>query len=254
MTSYAEWYLKDAVPKLIATVNAKFEQARAAGQTYTRNSVTQQKIVECRRWQAALPLLEKNFDRVLTELDIFYVPKQVVPGPMIVFPMWDIYGVATRAQTKPFEGSIMTGSGKYMYLGLKSKEFAGPSWLGHDAATLKRIIEQKRVVLVEGPFDMLANRLVAPDVPTLSPLTKTLGKEHIAYLRMLGVEVIYLMFDNEKPKEGYDIGSGEISMRVLQRDVKEMKVEILYCPSDDSSRALEFFPKALQLRKQLVTL
>lgn len=252
--SFAEWYQRDTVPKLIQAVNKKFAEAAAAGQTYTRNSVTQQKIVEARNWKAGLPIIQKNFDRVLTELDIFYVPKQMLPGPMIVFPMWDIYSVLTRAQTKPFEGSIMAGSGKYMYLGLKSKEFSGPSWLGNDPATLLRVIQQKRVVLVEGPFDMLANRLVAPDVPTLSPLTKTLGAEHVAYLRILGVETVFLMFDNEKPKEGQDIGGGEISMRALKRDVKDMNVEILYCPSSDPSKALELYPKATQLRSLLTSL
>jgi hypothetical protein len=252
--NFAEWYQKDTVTKLIQTVNAKFAEAKAAGQTYTRNTITQQKIIEARNWKASLPIIQKNFDRILTELEIFYVPKQLLPGPMIVFPMWDIYSVPTRAQTKPFEGSIMAGSGKYMYLGLKSKEFAGPSWLGNDPATLRRIIAQKRVLLVEGPFDMLANRLIAPDVPTLSPLTKTLGAEHIAYLRILGVDTIFLMFDNEKPKEGSDIGGGEISMRALKRDVKDVKVEILYCPSSDPSKALEIYPKAVQLRSLLTNL
>jgi hypothetical protein len=251
---YAEWYLKDTVPKLIETVNAKFAEAKAAGQTYTRNSIAQQKIVEARRWAGSLPITKGNFDRVLTELDCFYVPKQLLPGPMIVFPMRDIYGVPTRAQTKPFEGSIMAGSGKYMYLGLKSKEFAGPSWLGTDPGTLKRIIEQKRAVLVEGAFDMLANRLLAPDIPTICPLTKTLGREHQLYLRMLGVETIYLMFDEDKPKEGYDIGGGLLSSRILQRDAKDMTVEILRCPSSDPSKALELFVKATQLQRLLLGL
>lgn len=249
-----EWYSKDTVPRLTETVNTKFAEAKAAGQTYTRNSITQQKILEARGWQAALPIIQKNFDRVLTELDCYYVPRQILPGPMIVFPMRDLYGVAARAQTKPLEGSIFAEGGKYHYLGQKSKEFAGPSWLGHDEGTLKRIIEQRRVVLVEGAFDMLACRLVAPDVPTLSPLTKRLGREHQIYLRMLGVETPYLMFDQDKPKEGYDIGGGELSMRVLQRDIKEMKVEILYCPASDPSNALKLLPKALQLRQLLVNL
>ena len=252
--SYAEWYQKDTVPKLIQTVNTKFAEAKAAGQSYTRNSITIDKIVAIRGWAASLPLVQKNFDRVITELDAFYVPKQLPPGPMIAFPMVDVYGVPTRAQTLPLEGSLMTGAGKYMYLGLKSKEFAGPSWLGNDAGTLKRVIEQKRVVLVEGAFDLLANRLVAPDVPTMCPLTKSLGKEHQAYLRMLGVETLYLMFDNEKPKEGYDIGGGELSMRALQRDIKDMKVEILYCPSSDPSNALKLYPKTAQLRNMLLSL
>ena len=246
------WYQK--VPDLIAKVDGLYAEATAAGKTYTKLSVTQQKIVEARKWQVSLPFIHKNFDRILTELGCFYVPKTLQPGPMIVFPLRDIFGVPTRAQTKPFEGSGEFGP-KYMYLGKKSKEFAGPCWIGNDQGTLRRIISQRRVVLVEGAFDLLANRLVAPDVPSLSPLTKSLGHEHQVYLRMLGVDTIYLMFDNEKPKdEDHDIGGGELSMRALQRDIKDMKVELLYCPSSDPSKCLESYTKALQLRSLLVNL
>jgi hypothetical protein len=247
------WYQK--VPDLIKKVNDKYAEAAAAGQTYTKLSVTQQKIVEARGWSPALPIIQKNFDRVLTDLDCFYVPKTLQPGPMIVFPMRDVFGVSTRAQTKPFEGSSEFGAGKYMYLGKLSKEFAGPSWLGNDPAMLKRIIERRWAVLVEGAFDLAACRLVAPDVPSLSSLTKSVGREHQAYLRMLGVETLYLMFDNEKPKdEDHDLGGGEISMRALQRDIKEMKIEILYCPSEDPSACLKNFIKADKLRTLLRSL
>ncbi len=247
-----DWWQK--VPDLIKKVNDLYAEATASGKTYTKLSVTQQKIVEARDWSASLPIIQKNFDRVLTELDCFYVPKTLQPGPMIVFPMRDVYGLSTRAQTKPFEGSAEFGP-KYMYLGLKSKEFAGPAWIGNDITTLKRIIQQRRVVLVEGGFDLLANRLVAPDVPSLSPLTKSLGREHQVFLRMLGVDTIFLMFDNEKPKDAdHDLGGGEISMRALQRDIKEMKIEILYCPAHDPSNCLKTYTKASQLKTLLVNL
>lgn len=247
------WYQK--VPDLVQKINGLYAEATAAGKTYTKLSITQQKVLEAREWQAALPLIQKNFDRILTELNCFYVPKTVQPGPMIVFPMRDVFGIATRAQTKPFEGSAEHGAGKYMYLGLPSKEFAGPSWLGNDSATLRRIIERRWVVLVEGAFDLMACRLVCPDVPSLSPLTKSLGPSHQAYLRMLGVDTIFLMFDNEKPKdEDHDMGGGEISMRALKRDIKDMKVDILYCPASDPAQCLKTFTKTGQLRTLLANL
>jgi len=72
---------------------------------------------------------------------------------------------------------------------------------------------------------------------------------------MFGVDTIFLMFDNEKPKDDqHDIGGGELSMRALKRDIQEMKVEILYCPSSDPSKCLESYPKALQLKSLLLNL
>jgi hypothetical protein len=248
-----EWYQE--VPALIKKVNDLYDQAVSSGKTYTKLSVTQQKIVEARNWSTALPVVQKNFDRALTQLDCFYVPKTVRPGPMIVFPLRDINGIFTRAQTKPFEGSTEYGPDhKYMYLGKKSKEFEGPCWIGNDTETLHQIVKQRRVLLVEGAFDLLACRLVAPDFPSLSPLTKSLGLEHQGYLRMLGVETLHLMFDHDQPKEDRDLGAGEISMRCLQRDIKTMNVDILFCPSSDPSKCLETYTKAGQLRTLLANL
>jgi len=239
------------VPALIKKVDSLYAEATASGHAYTKLSVTRDKIIAIRKWEDSLPLITKNFDRVLQELDCFYIPKTFALGPRIVFPLRDIYGVPTRAQTKP----LVSDGPKYMYLGLKSKEFRGPCWIGNDQETLRRIITQRRVVLVEGAFDIAACRLVAPDVPSMSPLTKSLGREHQAYLRMLGVDTIHLMFDNEKPKdENYDIGGGELSMRALQRDIEEMKVDVMYCPSSDPSECLKSYTKTLQLRSLLANL
>jgi len=239
------------VPALVKKVDSLYAEAAANGHSYTKLSVTKDKIISIREWSPSLPLISKNFDRVLQELDCFYIPKTFVLGPRIVFPLRDIHGIPTRAQTKPLDQD----GPKYMYLGLKSKEFRGPCWIGNDLETLRRIIVQRRVVLVEGSFDLTACRLVAPDVPSMSPLTKSLGRDHQAYLRMLGVETIHLMFDNEKPKdENYDIGGGELSMRALQRDITEMKVDVMYCPSSDPSECLKSYTKALQLRSLLVNL
>jgi hypothetical protein len=238
------------VPVLIEKVDKLYAEATASGQPYTKLSVTRDKLVKMRNWSPSLPLIEKNLDRVIQELECFYIPKTFPPGPRFVFPIRDIEGIPTRAQTKPID----IDGPKYMYLGLKSADFRGPCWLGNDVGTLRRMVAQRRVVLVEGAYDIAACRLVAPDVPTLCPLTKSLGGGHQKYLRMFGVETIFLMFDNEKPKENYDIGGGELSMRALQRDIQEMKVEILYCPSSDPSKCLESYPKALQLKSLLLNL
>ena len=247
-----KWWQTD-VPRLIKRAEDLYDAAIKSGQTYTMQSVTQSKIVQLRKWEQSLPLTNSNFSSVLKELECFYFPKTHMPGPMVVFPLRDIYGQVTRAQTKPMEGSIESGS-NYRYLGTKAAEFFGPCWIGSSSENIKRIIKTRKVVVVEGGFDILACKLVAPDVPILCPLTKSLGKDHVVYLRMLGVETLYLMFDNEKPKEDYDIGAGEISMRTLKKKITDMEVEILFCPSSDPSEALKLYPKARQLKSLLCSL
>lgn len=140
-------------------------------------------------------------------------------------------GTFLSAQTRPLEGSALAITGKrYRWIGDKSK-FIGPNWLGNDPLTLKLIIEQRKVICVEGPFDILAMRLMCPELPSLTPLTKTLGRHHIAYLRMLGVTSLLLMYDNEI--------QGEVAMQRQARQIQSMQVIPCECPKKDPSKALE---------------
>ncbi len=231
-----QWWT--SVPELIKKTGEYYARCMVKNPGTDLISVTTQKIIAARGWEPALSHIKENFPRVLTELGIFYVPKTYEPGPLFVFPIRDLEGKFPRAQTKPCEGSIMWGKGSYHWIGDK---IVGPNWLGNDPATLVRIIEKREVTLVEGPFDLLACRLLAPDEPSMTPLTKSISDKHEAYLRMLGVDKLRLLFDNERPdvEKGKDLGGGNLSMRVLKYKIKTMDVEVKLLRGSDPSAALQ---------------
>lgn len=243
------WY---QVQELITKTDEFYAKNAAKNPGADKLTVTAKKIVEARGWEPALPYIRENFSQVLTELNIFYVPKTYEPGPLFVFPLRDLEGKFPRAQTKPCEGSTLFGAGSYHWIGEKIE---GPNWLGNDLATLARILETREVNLVEGPFDLLACRLLAPEVATMSPLTKSISDKHEAYLRMLGVERLNLMFDNERPdiEKGKDLGGGNLSMRILKYKIKTMEVAIrLLEGGDDPAGALKSVTGAGKLRGLLL--
>lgn len=232
------------IPFLMEKVDALYDDAVKRGKPFTKLSVTRDKIVEARGWKPALSLIESNFDRVLTELKISYVPKILQPGPLFLFPIVDTEGEYNYAQTKPLQGSIYHGR-KYYRLGV---EPVGPQWLGNSLAGLRNVIKTGKAGLVEGPFDLLACRLLVPDAPVLCPLTKRTGKEHQAYLRMLGIDTTYFLYDNEADLKGYSAG------RHQSRDLESipmMKSRVLACPSSDPSEALRNYNTALALKSLL---
>lgn len=244
-----KWYQN--VPTLIQEIHKLYERVVQKRPESTLLATTAKRIVEHRGWSAST--FEHDLEATLQRLGFLYLPKILEPGPMFIFPIQDVArGTAVRAQTKPLDGSTLFGQGKYLWVGEKTQS---PSWLGDDPQTIKNILETQKVVLVEGPFDLLAARLVAPaDLPILCPLTKRIGGKHEQYLNILGVRRLLLMFDNERPKGGHDIGAGNLSMGLLEKEIKSMKVEILKCPSDDPSECLKTVLKAGRLKKLLQTL
>jgi len=241
------WYAKD-VPALITAGDELFKRAGKPKWLSTAN-----KIIEARKWEPSRKLIEPNLQSVLEQLGFFYFPKGRRPGPCFVFPLRDLGADAvTRAQVKPCYELMDTNTDKlckYMLIG--PKVTLGPNWLGNDKATIEQVIKQRRVVLVEGGFDLLACRLLCPQLPFLTPLKKSLSKEHETYLRMLGVKTLYLMFDNERAKEGRDRGAGNASMSIEQQRIKSMTTEVLLCPSEDASACLENLRKARELKALL---
>src|ERR1700758_4544926 len=108
------------VPELLATVDSMFEEAKANGKTYTKLSVTKDKIVALRGWEDTVQLFEKNFDQVLTDYQITYVPKQIPPGALVLFPCRDVDRSWKYAQTKPLESSeLYHPERKYHFIGQK---------------------------------------------------------------------------------------------------------------------------------------
>lgn len=224
------------VPKITEETDKLYDRIVAKGGD-DKLTLTRKKIIECRGWQDSLYLTKDNFERVLAELGCFYVPKVMDPGPAFVFPVIDTDRECCYAQTKPLDSSVLSGKSKYRFIGTDP---IGPAWLGNTDETLDRVIETGQVVLVEGPFDLLACRVLIPEAPVMSPLTKRVGKEHQAYLRMLGIERVFLMFDNERPREGHDLGPGNLAMVQQSKELSTyFAVRVLLCPSSDPSEALK---------------
>ena len=213
-------------------------------------SFTKSKIISERGWEPSRSLIDSNFNRVLSELKIFYVPNILLPGPAFVFPIRDVDGTYPYAQTKPLEGSVLySPKAKYYRIG---NAISSPQWLGNSPETIKILMRMRRVMVVEGPFDLLACRLLCPSLPVLCPLTKLVTKKHEEYLRILGVKTLHLMFDNELSKKtGGFMGSGNISMAMQKKSITSMKVEIALCPASDPSEALQSMKSAMALRKLL---
>src|ERR1700739_1680009 len=233
------WWVKD-VARVMEETDTFYTRLVEKAPHKTKLALTQEKIIAARGWAPTLSMYEKNFEHVLKQLGFFYVPNRIIPGPAFVFPVKDVYGKYSCAQTKPLEGSVLFGNSKYRFI--QESKPVGPRFLGNDYATMKKVIELRKAFFVEGPFDLLAVRLLCPDIPSLSPLTKRLGMAHRAYLRMLGVQELILMYDNEEAKAGKvgaTDGAGNMSMEQQAAAIKEMKVTITKCPLLDPSECLK---------------
>ena len=234
-----EWYLTD-VARVMAETDLIYSRIVEKAPEKTKSAVTIQKIIEVRNWEPSLDLYKDRFESTVSQLGCFYIPKLIVPGPAFVFPMRSADGTYPRAQTKPLEGSALAinSETRYRYIGEKEK-YLGPNGLGNDPETLRLIIQKQMVMCVEGPFDLLAIRLACAGYPFLSPLTKHLGKDHVAYLRILGVKRVLLMYDNE--------AQGEEAMQQQARQIRSLEIIPCECPKKDPSKALEQREWALQL-------
>jgi hypothetical protein len=234
------WWDVDALLKRAHTFYKKAEGLGKPSIIAKASSV----IIELRNWQSVATRIRKTLPAALDALQCFYAPKDWGPGPSIVFPEFDVDGVARQAQIKPMSGRF--GDAKYFRLGDKDA-FMGPIWVGNDRATREAVISSGSVLLVEGPFDLLAVRCVCPRMPSMTPLTKKLGWKHLAWLQMYGVEKVYLMFDNELSEVG---GTAMIeTTKKLQR--RGIAVEMLQCPAKDASKALESVQKFERLKAVL---
>jgi hypothetical protein len=233
------------VPRLIEETDKLYTRIVEKFPEKTKLQLTIDKVISERGWSPSMRLIKGNFERVVKELNYFFVPKIMKPGPIFVFPLRSPSGGYEYAQTKPLEGSVLWGA-KYHFVG--ERPFA-PHWLGSNPETLKAAIKLRSVLVVEGPFDLLACRLLCPDLPIMSPLTKKVGDKHEAYLRMLGVKRLYLMYDNEESKkEGQSLGAGNLAMEYQATQIKSMEVIPLMCPASDPSEALKMESRAKKLK------
>lgn len=239
-----QWY--EQVPRLLTRVDEVYAELMKLGKP-DKVSVTKRKVYEQRRWEPSKLLIEANLDAAITNLNMFYCPKALVPGPAFVFPLKDVHERCTWAQTRPMPGSILYDydEGKrYRFIGT-SHPFLGPKWFGNDDATLLRLIQARTVILVEGPFDVLACKALVPEAPVLSSGTKALSDDHLDYLRILGVRAIRVLYDNERG------GQGDKGAQKIERLASFLKVETLMCPAKDPSEALTNHHLAARLRDVL---
>jgi hypothetical protein len=248
------WY--QDVPLLIQKADALFAAWRDEGKPqdrFSKAAVTKNKIYDSRGWLPSKTMIDKNFDAALKTLNPFYLPTAQPPGPAFVFPLRDLDNVCRQAQVRPVKGSPLFGKDKYLTLGY-AHVFKGPRWFGNDWETIRLIIKARTVVLVEGPFDLLACRLIAPGTPALCTLTKKVSDDHIDYLSILGVKTIHLMFDNEKDGDTNRKALNTTRKMIRERCVTKMNVEMQTCPEHDASKALQKRLTALELRNLLQSL
>ena len=219
-----DWYLHD-VPRLISETDRLYARISERYPDRTKGSVTKQRTVEERQWGPTVASYEARFEAEMAKLGMFYVPKAMIPGPAFVFPLRDVDDTLPCAQVKPLEGSILAKD-RYHFIG---SSLIGPRWIGNDRETLRLVVETHSVMCVEGPFDLLAMRLAMPGYPFMGILTNALGKRHVAYLRILGVKKLFLMYDNEGKPEG----------NAVLGHIKDLAVSEHICPSKDPSDALK---------------
>ncbi len=177
---------------LLASLEALYRRALAIGKIQSVLETTNKKIMANRGYAPAVP--REALSQAIEDLQIVYIPESIPPGPGFLFPIRDVTGEIRRLHIRLLDGA----TGGLRYLSIVDKHlFTGPPWLGNDEETLERIINRKTVLVVEGPFDLLAVKALAPEFPALCPLTKRLGKLHKTYLEILGVRRIITLWDDD---------------------------------------------------------
>ena len=182
-------------------------------------------------------------EQALVDLNVVYIPKTLNPGPAFAFPVFDALEELRQLQirvTNPEEW----GGIRYL-AAVNPSEFVGPVWFGLDDRTIAAAMQHKAVVLVEGPFDLLAVRVCCPDIPSLTTLTKKLTPDHLTTLSLLGVTTIYPMFDHEKSEVG------GLAAQILAAKASGFHVIPLVCPAKDPAEALKYPVKTLDLQTLL---
>ncbi len=177
---------------LLTSLEALYRKALAIGKIQSVLDTTKKKIMAARGYCPAVP--QEQLSQAIEDLQIVYVPESISPGPGFLFPIRDVTGEIRRVHIRLSDEAACG----HRYLSIVDKHlFTGPPWLGNDEETLERIISSKTVLVVEGPFDLLAVKTLAPEFPALCPLTKRLGKLHKTYLEILGVRRIITLWDDD---------------------------------------------------------
>lgn len=242
-----------SVPRLIEDCDRFYEQLVIPTLGQDAHQIAADRILKHRKWSPAEPLIAKHLETVVRELGVRWVPKQLDMGPALLFPRYDTTGMPARATLRPVGWELAFGGEPVKYAQLGSRYvFRGPAWIGNTDPALTAMMVKRLAILVEGPFDVLACRLMRPDLPTLTSGTKTINSMHFAYLRVLGVDRLAFLFDNDRVKSG-NAGAGQMAAEAKVRWAKKegFKAELLRCPAQDPSACLELLQTARQLRALL---
>ena len=222
---------------LLDELEVLYRKAIKLGKVETVAKTAMKKAIAYRKWCEGIP--RADLLRAIEDLEMIYVPTGVGPGPAFLFPVRDVTGEVRRAHLRMVDDSVYG----FRYISLMNPEkFIGPGWLGDDDTTLEAIIQSRTVSLVEGPFDLVALRTAEPRLPALCSLSKRMGRDHWDALKVLGVEQVFPMFDNEKSKQG------ENAMHLMGEQHREFQVFPLTCSAKDPSDALRSPAKFEALR------
>jgi hypothetical protein len=136
--------------------------------------------------------------------------------------------VIDRAQLRFLKPELHDGY-KCRFIGDNSDTHTS-HWFGADNQTLERIATLRRVLLVEGPSDVLACRIaLGSGFPVLAMMCNSIGKPKLADLLLLGVQKVFLMMDNE--------GVGQKAAKKM-KETLPFRVQRLTCPGKDPSDCL----------------
>ena len=225
---------------LVSLLEKVYGAAVRAGKIRSVATVTVKKMMAFRNWTPKIPL--SNLLEVVDDLGVAYVPNDVPPGPAFLFPIPDVTLETKRLQIRLCDEAQFDL--RYVTVGDKNK-FIGPMWFGADDENLQRIIRSSAVLVVEGPFDLLAVRTMVPEFPALCPMGKRLTEGHLDYLQLCGVEKIITLWDAD------DAGRAASS-----RDVKRFRTLSLDLRSrmtcKDPADALRNYESAFALRDLLL--
>ena len=177
---------------LIKSLGDCYRQAIKAGKVESSPDFCRKKIMAYRGYCSAVP--QDKLLKAVEDLLMVYIPKSIPPGPGFLFAVCDATEDIKMAQVRVCDETVYG----CRYLSLVDKySFIGPAWVGMDQETMTRILDSRSVLVVEGPFDILAVKTLVPECPVLCPLTKSLNMIQRAILRILGVNRIVTLWDSD---------------------------------------------------------
>ena len=203
---------------------------------------TVEKVNAWRKWVAS----PDEVRPVIEQSGVRFIPKELVPegNGAYSFPVYNPLGSLSLAQLR-FVRPI--GETRYFVIGNQS-EHVGPQWFGLDRDTLERLTATRTALVVEGPFDVLACRIIlGSEIPVICPLGKNLYHDHVRDLQCLGITKVIAMFDSD------EAGASATLPPIPTRRGHKLDVErtILRCPGKDPSDCLKDLKAAKLLYREV---